>query len=337
MTRTQLLRYSGNLAAVAGISEKTFSTGKSRGVASYEFKTGSGLEFTLVPDKCLDIYELRYKGTNLAFLAKTGLAAPAYGYPVENEFDVYWGAGMLSTCGLMNIGIDGRDETGRYQPLHGRLGTTPAEQRSARTFWEDGTYRLEARAVTREAVLGQQNLTLSRQVTTQMGSRTIQIADTVTNDEPSPARYMLLYHFNFGFPFLSEDTKLLFPAAASPVEPRNEDARAGLAQWNLMGPPEDGKAEEVFYHRLIPDSQGLVSVSLENPTLGFGVTLSYTARSLPVLSQWKSLRSGEYALGLEPGTATLRGRAVEAQDGNLRPLAGFSSEDHRVSLSVYDL
>jgi hypothetical protein len=337
MTQAELLRYSGNLSQIARISEKCFVAGRARGMASYEVRTGSGLEYTLLPDKCLDIHELRYRGVNLAFAAKTGLSAPAYGYPLENEFDVYWGAGMLSTCGLMNIGTDGRDETGRYHPLHGRIGMTPAEQRSARAYWDEGVYRLEARAVTREAVLGQHNVALSRKISSQLGSASLVIEDTVANDEPTPARYMLLYHFNFGYPFLDEDTQLLFPPAAAPVQPRTESARAGLATWHQMGPPEDEKAEEVFFHRPAADAHGQVAVSLENRKLGFGVTLSYAAKTLPVLTQWKSLRSGEYVLGIEPATATLRGRVTEAQDGNLRELGGFASETHRVSLAFYDL
>ena len=52
-----------------------FGEGKAKGVAALEVRTGSGLEFTLLPDKCLDIYALRYKGITLSQQAKTGLQA----------------------------------------------------------------------------------------------------------------------------------------------------------------------------------------------------------------------------------------------------------------------
>ena len=85
MTQREALKYVGNMAQIAGITEKTFSRARLRGVSSYDRKTGSDLEYSLLPDKCLDILDLRYKGYNIGFLAKNGLVAPYFGYPLENE------------------------------------------------------------------------------------------------------------------------------------------------------------------------------------------------------------------------------------------------------------
>ena len=76
---------------------------------------------------------------------------------------------MLYTCGLMNIGTDSRDTNGRYHPLHGRIGMTPATS-SARAFWEGESYKLEAKALMRESMMGQENLSLSRTITSSFGS-----------------------------------------------------------------------------------------------------------------------------------------------------------------------
>lgn len=337
MTRRETLKLIGNMDQVAGITEKTFARGKAKGIASYEVKTGSGLEYTLLPDKCLDIYELRYKGCNISFLAKNGLVSSTYGYPLENEFDAYWTAGMLCTCGLMNIGADCKDKGGRYHPLHGRIGMTPAEQSAARAYWVGDSYRIEASAVMRESMMGQENLSLERTITSSFGSKELMIEDCVTNDEASPVRYMLLYHFNFGFPFIGEDIRLVFPREKSAIEPRTEGAKKGLARWSKLENPVDECPEEVFFHHPEEGDDGLVTVKLENEGLGIGVALSYDGASLPVLTQWKSLRSGEYALGIEPGTATLRGRALEEEDGNLAVLAPFSRQVRKVKLSFYDI
>ncbi|HUX39893.1 MAG TPA: aldose 1-epimerase family protein [Rectinemataceae bacterium] len=337
MTRREILKFVGNMEQVAGITEKTFARGKAKGIASYEVKTGSGLEYTLLPDKCLDIYELRYKGSNISFLAKNGLVASAYGYPLENEFDAYWTAGMLCTCGLMNIGTDCRDKGGRYHPLHGRIGMTPAEQSSARAFWEGDSYKIEASAVMRESMMGQENLSLERTITSSFGSKELVIEDRVTNNEASPVRYMLLYHFNFGFPFIGEDTRLIFPREKSAIVARTEGAKKGLATWSKLENPLDENPEEVFFHSPEEGDDGLVTIKLENAKLGIGVALSYDGATLPVLTQWKSLRSGEYALGIEPGTATLRGRALEEESGNLTALEPFSSQTRRLRLSFYDI
>jgi hypothetical protein len=325
------------MAQIAGITEKTLAKGKAKGITCYEVRTGSGLEYTLVPDKCLDILDLRYKGHNISFLAKNGLVASPYGYPLENEFDVYWTAGMLCTCGLMNIGTDCREKSGKYHPLHGRIGMIPAEQSAARAFWEGDCYKLEASAVMRESMMGQENLSLHRTIASSFESTDLTIEDTVVNNEASVAQYMMLYHFNFGFPFISEDTKLIFPKEKTAIEARTEGARPGLKTWDRLGSPVDESPEEVFFHHPESGADGLVRVRLENRKLGIGVALSYDGSTLPVLAQWKSLRSGEYVIGIEPGTATLRGRVLEQQSGNLCKLEPFSSLTRRLKLSFYDL
>ena len=337
MKRDEILKYIGNMSQVAGITEKSFSRGKAKGIACYEVKTGSGLEYSLLPDKCLDIYELRYRGYNISFLAKNGLVASAYGYPLENEFDVYWTAGMLYTCGLMNIGTDCREKSGRYHPIHGRIGMTPAEQSTARAFWEGDSYKLEASAVMRESMMGQENLSLERKITSSFGSNELCIEDTIVNNEASATGYMLLYHFNFGYPFLNKNTEMLFPRETSAIEARTESAKPGLASWNSIMNPIDENPEEVFFHHPECGDEGLVTVKLENRELGIGVALSYDGRNLPVLTQWKSMRSGEYVLGIEPGTATLRGRVLEEECGSLCSLEAFSSHHRTLKLSFYDL
>ncbi|MCE1195342.1 aldose 1-epimerase family protein [bacterium] len=335
--RRDVLAYAGNIAQVAGITEKCLLRGKARGLTAYEVRTGSGLEFNLLPDKCLDILDLRYKGWNIGFLAKNGVVGPAFGYPIENEFDVYWSAGMLCTCGLQNIGTDCKEADGRYHPLHGRIGMTPAEQCSAQARWEGDRYLIAAKAVMRESIMGKHDLCLERTVRTSLGSSEIEIVDAVVNEEASAAAYMLLYHFNFGYPFLGPGAKLAIPRSDSEIEPRNEDARRGLAEWDRLGEPIAEKPEEVFFHRPRPDEDGIVRVKLENGELGIGASIAYEASMLPVFAEWKSMRACEYALGLEPGTSTLRGRVLEEEKGGLFSLGPFERHERRLVLSFYEL
>ena len=42
------------------------------------------------------------------------------------------------------------------------------------------------------------------------------------------------------------------------------------------------------------------SARLENPDLGVSMTISWSGDTLPILSQWRSMASGDYVLGLEP-------------------------------------
>ena len=53
-----------------------------------------------------------------------------------------------------------------------------------------------------------ENLVLRRCISTNLGSNRIRIEDIITNEGFDPAPHMLLYHFNLGFPLVSENTHL---------------------------------------------------------------------------------------------------------------------------------
>ena len=59
--------------------------------------------------------------------------------------------------------------------------------------------------------------------------------------------------------------------------------------------PVDGGDEHVYYHTL---SKGCVR--LNNPEKGVGVEMLYSVEDFPVTLEWKSMISGDYALGIEP-------------------------------------
>ena len=59
--------------------------------------------------------------------------------------------------------------------------------------------------------------------------------------------------------------------------------------------PVDGGDEHVYYHTL---SKGCVR--LNNPEMGVAVEMLYNVEDFPVTLEWKSMISGDYALGIEP-------------------------------------
>ncbi|NLG26223.1 MAG: DUF4432 family protein, partial [Clostridiales bacterium] len=155
------------------------------------------------------------------------------------------------------------------------------------------------------------------------------------NLSPTSAEFMLLYHFNFGFPFLSEHLKLI-PPSGTVTTPRTPRAAEGLAQAFSCCAPEDEFAEQVYFHD-VPDEHGMASIAAENDELGFGVELSFSKDTLPVLVHWKSMQSGDYALGLEPSNTYIAGRATERENGTLPVIWGFEKVRTRVALKFYDL
>jgi len=126
---------------------------------------------------------------------------------------------------------------------------------------------------------------------------------------------------NFGHPFLSPALRLVLPDGTT-TTPRNEDAAAGLGRERTFCAPVDGAAEQVFFHK-VPGEDGFGQVRAENPELGFGAEVRWSLGSLPVLAQWKCMRSGEYVLGIEPSTPiswAARQSAKTVRSAILRPL-----------------
>ena len=143
-TKKELLMYSGNFSNFAGITKTEYSEGKAKGVSSLEVKTGSGLEFSLLPDKCLDIFALRYKGVTLSQQAKNGLTGPLYGQGTPGHFSRSVSGGMLFTAGLLNAGPESTEDDGTFHQVHGNIGVTPAENLCAAARWDGDEYIIEA-------------------------------------------------------------------------------------------------------------------------------------------------------------------------------------------------
>ena len=334
-SREDFLRHLGNFSHVAGITPLTFDSGRARGTRLLRVATGSGLEFDLLPDRCLDILALRYRGITLSQMAKNGPTAPASGLPAPGFFPAAISGGMMFTGGLLNAGGDCVDAEGRFHTAHGNIGLAPAEELTAGGTWEGDEYIMRITGRMRESRLFHENLTLTRTVTTRLGSDEIELYDVVENLDSEPVEYAILYHCNFGFPFLSPELCLKF--TENRITPRTPEATAGLAAADRISEPVDDFFEHVFFRDMQADPDGFVTVRAENPTLGIAAEIRYEQKNLPCFVQWKSMRSGDYALGLEPSNTILRGRAAEHEAGALPTLPGFGRVEFRLKFSFSEL
>ena len=82
----ELLKQLGNIDQIAGIRQTKLLHGRGEGIQLAEFYNAAGLRFTLVPDRCMDIYDLSYKGMNLSFQSKNGLTSPQAFNAMVGEF-----------------------------------------------------------------------------------------------------------------------------------------------------------------------------------------------------------------------------------------------------------
>ena len=52
---------------------------------------------------------------------------------------------------------------------------------------------------------------MARKILTRLGADGLTVEDTVENEGHTSSPFMMLYHFNFGFPLLSGETELFSP------------------------------------------------------------------------------------------------------------------------------
>jgi hypothetical protein len=303
-------------------------------VRTLDFRTGSGLAFTVLADRGLDIGQAFFNAAPLAWRAPVPHANPAFYEPEGLGWLRGFGGGLLTTCGLTYYGAPGLDGD---QPLglHGRASYLPATNVAYGGEWHGDEYEMWAAGQLREAVVFGENLVLRRRISAWLGESCIVVEDAVTNEGHQATPLMLLYHCNFGFPVVSEDTELL---VASSVAPRDPDAAAGLQYCRRFQRPTAGYREQVFYHTPLPDAEGWAQAALVNRRFGNGAGIGAYVRfrpaELPCLVQWKMMGQGVYVCGLEPGTNWVGGRAVERAAGRLRLIEPAETRRFRLEIGV---
>jgi len=307
-SKQDLLKKTGNLSQVGGIKEYTFRTGRSKGVDAIDVNAGD-LQFTILNSRCLDIGQASYKGLPFGYISKSGLRTPEYF--VENKargfLDSFYG-GLLTTSGLNNIGRDCTLD-GREYGVHGEIANIPAESVAIKEYWEEDELFFEISGKIRHSRFYAEDLVMERKIITSLGSKTINIIDTIENNDFTRVPLMLLYHINLGFPFLDTLSQLYIPNLEKSWA-RTESAERGLKSFDTFTDPVDGIEEECFYHAIrSPDKAA--KICLFNPDLGengMGVYLKYNTEQLPVFLQWKMMRSREYVCGFAPATTYAEGR-----------------------------
>jgi hypothetical protein len=143
----------------------------------------------------------------------------------------------------------------------------------------------------------------------------------------------VLYHCNLGFPVVSPDSELVLRNVS--VRPRDEAARAGLADHRRFPPPTPGFAEQVFFHEPSLDGEGFASAAVVNRALAFGAYVRWRAAELPVLAHWKMTGEGEYVCGLEPSTHVMTStRREQRENGSMRHLAPGEPVSFRLEIGA---
>lgn len=334
LSRAELTERVGRIEQVAGARPFVFDDGPARGMRGIDVWTGSGLQFTVLPDRCLDIGAARFAGRAFAWESSTGPVRPERYEPDGLGWLRSFYAGLLTTCGLRHFGFPDA-EADESWGLHGRAAHLSATEGGVERHWEGDEYRIRIRGRMTEAQVFKPTLVLERTISTVMGSRAIAIADRVTNVGYEESTAMLLYHVNLGWPLVSEESRMLVHAES--VTPLTDHAASGLDSHTRMGQPTPGFKEQVYGIEPIAGADGLCRAALVNPGLdaGFAISLEWPKATVPYLTQWKMIGQGTYVLGIEPCNAPLLPRAELRKRGLMPLLAPGESFEAGVTIRVH--
>ncbi len=318
--------YIGHHSQISGVEEHRLIGGKGDGMRLFQVRNGNGLEFAVSADRCADISRMTFQGTNFSYFSPCGYVGPQYYDKSDFGFLKSFTCGFLTTCGFTTVGTPSIDE-GELYPLHGNISNVPAEH----IYYEQDEEKIVINAAVNDSTIFKYKLELKRKIICSTISNRLVIEDIVTNADSIRTPFMILYHFNMGYPLLDENTELFIPSQK--VISRDSRAEEGIHEWNRMLPPQAGFAEQCYYHTY-KDNNGCAM--LFNKNIGNGLSITFDADKLNVLTEWKMMGERDYVLGLEPSNSKLEGRKALKENGQLKYLEPGEQQIFRIEIEFYD-
>ena len=156
-------RYIGNMGQIMGAREFTYRGGRSEGVKGVEVYNDTGLRFTVLPDKGMDIGSASFCGKSISWDCKNGIVAPEYYENGGIGFLRSFGGGLLTTCGLTSAGTQGTDGE-MVLGIHDRINNIPADRCVVEEYWRNGQYIIEIKGRVQQSCLYYENMVLERKI-----------------------------------------------------------------------------------------------------------------------------------------------------------------------------
>lgn len=125
MNKNDMYKYCGDLSQLFYAKKYRFTGGKADGMQAVDVNNSSGLLFTVLADRAMDIGLLSFRGVNFSYISKSGFVAPSFFDERGSESKKSFTAGFLTTCGLTQVGPPCESD-GEQLGQHGTLSSLPA-------------------------------------------------------------------------------------------------------------------------------------------------------------------------------------------------------------------
>lgn len=329
LSKRDLAARTGALSQVAGVRLMELGDGLERGVRLLEFRSGTGLRFTVLIDRAMDIADCDYRGQAIGWHSPAGFRHPGL-HEYEGEGGLAWArsfSGLMVTCGLDHILFmnEVSAETYVYSPkktvshsLHGRVGTIPARLTGYGERWEGDECVLWAEGIVQQSAVFGEDLHLVRRIEIAVGSNDIVLKDRVFNHGFYKTPHMYCYHINVSYPLLDEASRYLAPIedVVWAAHSGNDYRKQGVG-YRIVPAPQADFHEQVWQHELAANERGEVSVALVNDRIGLGFEVVTRKDQFPCLYEWQNFQAGQYAFGIEPSTHHVLGNLAARERGEM--------------------
>ncbi|MET3898052.1 hypothetical protein ABIB57_001998 [Devosia sp. UYZn731] len=328
-TRRELAGHAGSQSQFAGVRLMTLGDGLERGIRMLEFRTGTGLRFTVLIDRAMDIADCDFKGRSIGWHSPSGFRHPAL-HEYEGEGGLAWlrsFSGLLVTCGLDHILFMDEAPTPQYtynprqtapQSIHGRVSTIPAHLTGYGERWEGDRCFMWAEGVVQQAAVFGENLHLIRRIEAEVGTNEIRLSDRVVNQGFYRTPHMFCYHINLAHPLLDEGSRYVAPIRDVVwASHAGEGYRSQGVGYQYLPGPQQSFHEQVWQHDMAADADGLVPVALINDALGLGLQVTTRQDQFACQYEWQNFQAGQYALGIEPSTHHVLGAKAARERGEV--------------------
>ncbi|MGN6189940.1 MAG: DUF4432 family protein [Conexibacter sp.] len=313
-----------NLDHVASAIPSLVTDGPAAGCRALDLRVWGGIDVRVLPDRGFDVGAAWFAGVPLSWTSTVGEAAPLPA-PQGHEWLDAFGGGLVTTCGLQNVG-----EPSEGHPMHGAISHRRAQDvRVERRRTTDGHVELAAAARVFDGSSLDGGLVLERTLRTRTGEGLLELQDVVSNPTARPLDAPLLYHLNVGAPVWSEGATLAIDSDEVVSEPGSP--QRPLAEWLRPLRTQDGP-ERVGEHRLNVGADGWGSATIASPATGIELELRWEAAGLPRVHQWMHPAPHVQALAIEPANCLGAGRAPDRAEGRLPQLAPGERRTTRVKI-----
>jgi hypothetical protein len=290
---------------LVAVRHEIAAEGSATGCRTITVQPAGGLTVRVSLDRGMDLGGAWFAGSPVSWRSPVGEAGPGRVDSGTGWLD-QWEGGLLTTCGLRNVGSpsEGHGQHGSFTDLRAR------DVAVARRWLDDGHAAVDITGVLDDATSLGSHLQVSRRITLRSGVGSVRVEDRTVNLGPEPEQAPMLYHVNFGFPFLTPDSEYRIPGVRSSSAGGHEVPEE---RWRRMGDAGVPGPDRIIEHEL--DAGEVGRAQLTGPDAGLMADVTWDRSTMPRLHTWQRVQRGSFVASVEPANCGLDGREADRAGG----------------------